>query len=196
MSHPVHEIVTYTVTEPQAADAARADAQARVRQMPGFIAWTALSGAANRSQRADLVVWESREQAEAAAEAVGSSPAFAAFRASLASLTSMGHYQADDAAPAATECGVELGHFRLKPGVSETAMREAYENMVERHLSRQSGWLRQQLLTLDGGRFVDLAFARTRERAEAICASWQGQADCEAFLALIEPESMAFGTAG
>jgi hypothetical protein len=46
---------------------------------------------------------------------------------------------------------------------------------------------------LDDGVFLDLAFADTRISAETICASWSGQADCDAFLALIEPESMEFG---
>jgi hypothetical protein len=42
--------------------------------------------------------------------------------------------------------------------------------------------------------FADLAFADSRSRAEGICAGWLGQADCDAFLALIEPVSVEFGT--
>jgi len=42
--------------------------------------------------------------------------------------------------------------------------------------------------------FVDLAFADSRGRADAICAGWLGQADCDVFLALIETVSMEFGT--
>ncbi|MCS4242510.1 hypothetical protein M2418_002036 [Rhizobium sp. BIGb0125] len=42
--------------------------------------------------------------------------------------------------------------------------------------------------------FADLAFADSRSRAEGICAGWLGQAGCDAFLTLIEPVSMEFGT--
>lgn len=47
---------------------------------------------------------------------------------------------------------------------------------------------------LDGDVFADLAFADSRSRAEGNCAGWLGQAECDAFLALIEPVSVEFGT--
>jgi hypothetical protein len=47
---------------------------------------------------------------------------------------------------------------------------------------------------LDGEVFVNLAFANSPGRAEGICAGWLGQAECDAFLALIEPVSVEFGT--
>lgn len=193
MNAPCFEIVAYTVANPASADTARQSAQALLRSHPGFIAWTALFGAASATQRVDLVTWASLPDAQAAAQTVATSPEFAAFRASVTSLTSMGHYLADATHPAEQEAGIELGRFRMKPGVDEAAMRAAYAGMIDRHLSRQPGWLRQHLIKLDGGVFVDLVYAETRAGAEALCASWQGQADCTAFLELIEPESMEFG---
>ncbi|WP_448206155.1 hypothetical protein [Azospirillum sp. sgz302134] len=96
--------------------------------------------------------------------------------------------------PLAAGEGVEFGRFRLKPGVTEEAMRQAHAVMVERTLSKQPGWRGQHLVKLDDGLFIDLAFADARATAEAICARWVGQPDCDAFLALIEPDGMSFGS--
>ena len=90
--------------------------------------------------------------------------------------------------------GVELGRFRLKPGVSEQEMRTAYEAMVQGTLTPLPGWAGQGLIALAEGEYIDLALAEDQPQAEAICASWQGKPACEAFLALIEPISLTFGT--
>jgi hypothetical protein len=67
--------------------------------------------------------------------------------------------------------GVELGRFKLKPGIEESAMRAAYEAMIARFLSLRPGWLRQHLVKLKDRTFVDLAFAHDQAGAERICAS-------------------------
>jgi len=90
--------------------------------------------------------------------------------------------------------GLELGRFRLKQGISESALHEAYQLMVTSHLSKQSGWCGQHLVKLDDGIFLDVAFALSEDHAKAICASWHDQPVCNAFLAFIEPISMEFGT--
>lgn len=191
---PCYEIVTYTVDAPHQADAARSAARDLIRCLPGFLSWTAFSGARTPSQRADLVAWRSEADAADAAEKVAQDPAFAPFRATVAHLQSMDHYQATPAPDAlASATGVEVGRFRLKPGVVEADMRRAYDHMVHSHLSRQAGWLRQHLVVVGEGRFIDLAFAVDRPHAEAICAAWAGHPACDAFLALIEPEDMTFG---
>lgn len=196
MSSPYYEIVTYTVEDAAAADAARTEARRMLQAFPGFIAWTAFSGADDAAARVDLVAWESQEEAMAASEAVATKPEFAAFRASVASIRAMGHYLASpgDRHALAAGNGIEIGRFRLKPGVTEEDMRRAHAAMLASHLSAQPGWRRQHLVKLDDGIFLDLAFAQTRAQAESICAGWHGQPDCEAFLALIEPEDMRFGT--
>lgn len=89
--------------------------------------------------------------------------------------------------------GIELGRFRLRAGCEERALRQAYRAMVEQHLRHQPGWRGQRLVRLEDGSFIDLAFAADAAQAKAICASWQGQAACDAFLALIEPVGMEFG---
>lgn len=75
-------------------------------------------------------------------------------------------------------------------------MRSVYREMVGSYLSQQPGWKSQHLVNLDDGVFVDLVFAESQTSAKAICASWQGQAICDAFLNLIEPISMEFGSLG
>ncbi len=196
MTTPHYEIVTYTVADAHKADTARDAARARLATFPGFIHWAPFTGAGNTDLRVDLVAWRSVEEARSAAHAVGNAAEFADFRSSVADLVSMEHYRLPIGTqhPIASENGVEIGRFRLKPGVREADMRKAHSTMVNGHLAAQTGWRRQHLVKLDDGVFLDLAFADTRINAEAICASWSGQADCEAFLALIDPESMAFGT--
>ncbi|CAI1074051.1 hypothetical protein [Serratia entomophila] len=90
--------------------------------------------------------------------------------------------------------GIEIGRFRLKSGVSEEEMHAAYRRMVQQHLSEQPGWRGQYLVKLDDGVFVDIAHAESYPQSQAICATWHGQAQCESFLKLIEPESMQFGS--
>lgn len=195
MTATCYEIVTYKVENPQAADAARATAQQLLQHFPGFIDWMALSGCDNSAERTDVVTWRSVEEAQAAAKAVGSQPEFASFRASVNTLHSMGHYTAQ-ASSLNIGKGIEIGRFRLKPGVEESEMRSVYREMVGGYLSQQPGWKCQHLVSLGDGFFVDLVFADTQASAKAICASWQGQAICDAFLNLIEPISMEFGSLG
>ncbi|GEM_PF-3195531 len=66
--------------------------------------------------------------------------------------------------------GLELGRFRLKEGMSEAALQEAYQAMVTNLLSKQSGWRGQHLVKLGDGIFLDVAFALTEDHAKAICA--------------------------
>lgn len=90
--------------------------------------------------------------------------------------------------------GIELGRFRLRLDATEDAVRVAHAKMIENHLSRQPGWRGQRLLRMQDGTYCDIAFAATEAEAQAICTSWSGNQDCEAFLALIEPISMEFGS--
>ncbi|QOV69706.1 hypothetical protein [Citrobacter sp. BDA59-3] len=196
MTTPCYELVIYKVENPQEADAARVTARQLLQHFPGFIGWLALSGSDNPAERVDLVTWHSAEEAQAAAKAVGSQPEFAAFRASVSLLHSMGHFIAREAQASSLSAGngIEIGRFRLKPGVDEHAMRNAYRQMVDSYLALQPGWQSQHLVSLGDGVFVDLVFADSQASAKAICASWQGQPICDAFLDVIEPESMEFGS--
>lgn len=196
MTRPYYEIVTYSVSDPEKADRARSDAMQRLKSFPGFISWTAFTGAGQAAMRTDLVAWTTLAEANSAAKAVETAPEFAGFRACVASVMSMQHYEAsgDQVRVVASGNGFELGRFRLREYVSEDDMRHAHLEMVTRYLGQQPGWRGQYLLTFDDGTFADLAFADSRNRAEAICNTWNGQKDCEAFLALIEPIGIEFGS--
>ncbi|KMO37270.1 hypothetical protein VQ03_19465 [Methylobacterium tarhaniae] len=199
MPEPCYEIVVYEVGDAADADHARDRARTLLRRFPGFIAWTPFTEWDAPNRRADLVAWADEAHARAAATAVGTAPDFAGFRASVATLVSMSHYRAPDSTPdleprpVAAGAGVEVGRFRLKPGVREAEMRAAYAAMLA-GLAALPGWRRQHLVRLADGLFLDLAFAEDQERSEAICAAWAGNPACDRFLALIEPESMEFGT--
>lgn len=195
MNGPCMEVVTYRVSNPETADVQRRAARDRARNLAGFVGWVPLSGAHDRTERVDIVTWASLEDARNAAALVGESPDFAAFRDSISQLVSMAHFTAETRPPVsmAEGEGLEIGRFRLKPGVSEEEMRKAHERMVAQHLSRQQGWHGQRLVRLQDGSFLDLAFADSRDRAIRICDGWQGNPDCDAFLALIEPAGIEFG---
>ena len=189
------EVVAYRVADPDRADQERKRALDKIRSLPGFLAWTQLTATGDAAQRVDLVAWKTMDAALSAARIVGEAAEFAGFRATISGVDSMDHYAASQPAPVGllSGDGMEIGRFRLKAGVAEADMRAAHARMVEQHLSRQPGWLGQRLARLESGTFLDIAIADSRTRAIAICESWQGNADCEAFLALIEPESMEFG---
>jgi|TARA_R100000049_G_C1954708_1_gene106806 hypothetical protein len=198
MTQPRLEIVTYQVGSPKDAHDQRQRARERASEFPGFSGWLPLADGETGERRADLVVWADQAAAKAAAGEVKSGDDFAPFRETISALGAMGHF----ALPAGglpmmqDGEGMELGRFRLRPDVTQTMLRIAHDRMVERHLSRQIGWRGQRLARLEDGSWLDLAFASTPDHARAICASWAGNADCEAFLDLIEPVGMEFGRVG
>ncbi|MBB1200219.1 hypothetical protein EGM70_07930 [Enterobacteriaceae bacterium 89] len=197
MGVPCYEIVTYKVRDQEKAESSRSEARSLLEQFPGFIDWIAFSGMGSSGERADLLIWRSLEEARVAAQAVEVLPEFLSFRTSVSSLHSMGHFLADvDAtlSPTKSGCGIEMGRFRLRPGVEEGQMREVYQRMVTNCLANLPGWKKQHLVSLENGVYVDLVFAETQQSARAICDSWKEYAECDAFLKLIEAERIEFGS--
>ncbi|KVR61713.1 hypothetical protein WL57_34585 [Burkholderia cepacia] len=47
-------------------------------------------------------------------------------------------------------------------------------------------------MTLRDGTYLDLLFATSQQSVWDICDGWRGPPQCEAFLVLIEPESVTF----
>ena len=195
MTSPVQEIVLYRVNDPATFDVARSAAQTRVQHLPDWIGWDHLTNINDPAMRADLVSWRDEAAARAAGDIVGRAVEFAPFRDAIARVEHFGHYRAiGGLAPApAAGLGIELGRFRLKEGADPADMKQAHQAMVRDYLSQQSGWRGQFLIDLGHGEFVDVALAETQSRAEAICASWQGNPLCEAFLAHICDAELAFG---
>lgn len=60
------------------------------------------------------------------------------------------------------------------------------------NLRHQPGFLPRHLVTLRDGTYLDLLFATSQQSVWDICNGWRGPPQCEAFLALIEPESVTF----
>lgn len=196
MTSPYFEIVVYKINDAATADKEREAAREHISALPGFISWMPFTGSNATEDRVDLLAWASLDDALEAAKRIGTAPEFAAFRATLKQMVSIGRYETQTVfqQPVSSGKGVELGRFRLKAGASEQAMRDAYAAMVSKHLSHQAGWHTQHLIKLADETFVDLVFAASQPRAIEICASWRGNAECDAFLSFIEPVSMEFGT--
>lgn len=196
MSQGYLEIVTYKVETLSEADKQRAEACERIAKQPGFSGWLPLDGAQESKERADVVLWDSLAAAETAAEHVGTSDEFSAFRSTISDFGTMGHYKVptEGLTFMSPGSGIEIGHFRLRSGIDEQTMRQAYTKMIANHLSQQPGWCAQRLVQLPDETFMDIAFAITEAQARDICQSWLGNAACEEFLALIDPISMEFGS--
>ncbi len=198
MQQPIYEVVVYSSTNAEAADAARAAILSKVRALPGFMSFLPLVGSDDANDRADIVTWASSEAAKAAAKAVGSHPDFALFTASVAKLKTTGYFRAQWAAASAASgfcLGVEVSFFLLRPGVPEAEARAAHAKAVDGYLSHQPGWIAEHFVTFDGGLYLDLLLAETRERAEAICGLWRDHPDCQHFVSLVQDVDMKFGSA-
>jgi hypothetical protein len=85
--------------------------------------------------------------------------------------------------------GLEFGTFRLKAGVSESAMLAAAQVMENEFLRQEEGFLGHAILKGHDGAYVDLAFATSRAKAEEICGKWLQNPHALAFLAFIDPAS-------
>lgn len=86
--------------------------------------------------------------------------------------------------------GMEFGIFKLKEGVSEAKMLEAAKKMEEEFLKNEEGFLGHGVLKGKGGRYVDLAFATSQEKAEEICGKWMGNQFALKYLEFIDPETV------
>lgn len=188
------EIVTYKVANPAEGDRQREAARVAAAGLPGYAGWLPLAGE-DRASRADIVVWDDMQSAQSAAQIVGASPDFAGFRSTISEIGGMWHYAAPTNGLALMQAGdgIEIGRFRLRDGVREQDLRAAHSRMIAHHLSLQPGWRGQRLVRLEDGTFLDIAFASTQEQSKFICSQWAGNAECEAFLSLIEPIAMEFG---
>jgi hypothetical protein len=95
--------------------------------------------------RADLVVRATPEAAFDAAGEVGSGDNFAPFREPTSAFGEMGHFPlpAGGLSMMQEGGGMELGRFRLWPGVTEEVLRAAHTRMIESHLpSKLAGTVR------------------------------------------------------
>ncbi|MFB9886294.1 hypothetical protein [Balneatrix alpica] len=89
--------------------------------------------------------------------------------------------------------GMEFSRFRLRPGASEAQLRQAAATMVAGLYANEPGFLGHCLLRDQySGEYVDVVFADSAERAQALCSKWGNPPSapaCLDYLALIEPGS-------
>jgi hypothetical protein len=93
----VLEIAICTVADKPQAEAARLAAMQAVRHYPGFVSWRALSALEQGDMIADLVEWQDKASADAAAERVGRDPAFAPYMAAISAVSLMRHFETEQA---------------------------------------------------------------------------------------------------
>ena len=86
--------------------------------------------------------------------------------------------------------GMEFCTFMLKEGASEAKMLEAAKNMELEFLSKEQGFLGHGVLKGKDGTYVDLAFATSQQKAEAICGKWMENEFALKYLEFIDSESV------
>ncbi|AFY60902.1 hypothetical protein [Synechococcus sp. PCC 6312] len=89
--------------------------------------------------------------------------------------------------------GMEFSTFRLKPGISETKLFEAVDQMVEGLYANEAGFLGHALLRGVDGIYVDVVFADSQSQAAELCAKWGTgpfAPDCLSYLEKIEEGSV------
>ena len=86
--------------------------------------------------------------------------------------------------------GMEFCTFMLKEGASEAKMLEAAKNMEQEFLSKEPGFLGHGVLKGKDGTYVDLAFATSQQKAEAICGKWMENEFALKYLEFIDSESV------
>ncbi len=89
--------------------------------------------------------------------------------------------------------GYEFAKFRLRVGVQPRELLEASYNEERYFLRHEQGFVSRSLVALEDGDYMDLLVAETKTDAERICANWQGNIHCEAFLSLINTETVSIG---
>jgi hypothetical protein len=62
---------------------------------------------------------------------------------------------------------LEYAQFTLKPGVSDDQLQAAAESINEGFLKQQRGYLRRELVKLDGRTYADLIWWRSHDEASA-----------------------------
>lgn len=193
----IYEIVVYTAQDEKTADAARESVRPMIEKIPGFRGFMPMKGAEEGVSRADIAIWDSLAAAKRAAQIVGEKAEFAPFLGSIAAVSSMGHFVPQWPVAHATlpGMGIEIGRFRLKPGIDEATARAAHREAVHGFISHQPGWVAQHMLRLADGTYVDFLVASSQARAKEICAMWHGQPACEAFVAMVDVVEMVFGDA-
>lgn len=88
----VLELAVCTVSDKEAALAARGKAMQAVSRYPGFVSWRAVTACETADMLADLVEWETLEAARDAGKRVMTDPDFTPYMAAIGSVQLMQHF--------------------------------------------------------------------------------------------------------
>lgn len=93
--------------------------------------------------------------------------------------------------------GLEIGLFRLRPGVTDSEVRSAAWEMAQGLYEGQEGFIEHTILHNGKGEYVDLLLTESGARAEALCRSWYSESEpggyaksCRRYISLIDPLSV------
>ncbi len=82
--------------------------------------------------------------------------------------------------------GMEFSVFKLRQGISESALLAAVERMVEGLYAGEEGFLGHAILKGVDDTYVDVLFASSAARASELCGKWGTGPFAEACLAYLE----------
>jgi len=91
----IFELVSFKVKDVEKAKELRRVAMEDAKKMRGFINYRAMTNAEDDNHFADLVEWQSLEDAQAAAQQVMNLPSFQAMMSQIDAVESMKHFTVD-----------------------------------------------------------------------------------------------------
>jgi len=82
---------------------------------------------------------------------------------------------------------VEYAPFTLKEGVSAEQLLTESQRLQEHFVNKQKGFIRRDLLHLEGRKWVDIVYWESREDAERTAKASESSSACSAYFSLMEP---------
>ena len=92
--------------------------------------------------------------------------------------------------------GVEIAFFKPKTGVTDKDLTAIAQRVENEFFAGKEGLLAHFILKAGDGRYADVVFATSQQRAEEICAEWTDNRVTQDYLELLDPTSvdMSFWT--
>jgi hypothetical protein len=81
---------------------------------------------------------------------------------------------------------LEYAQFALKPGVSDDQLQAAAEALNEGFLKQQPGYLRRELVKLEGRSYADLIWWRSHDEASAAMERAMKSPACATYFGIME----------
>jgi len=82
---------------------------------------------------------------------------------------------------------VEYAKFTLKEGVTETQVIAASHKFQEDFLVKQSGYIKRDLLHLEGREWVDIVYWASKEDADKVLKVCEKSSICSDYFSIMEP---------